>query len=172
VHFDQPTNAILVDTRTLKRPMPLPQARAFLEAQALLVTQLAEIDCREESRTDRDSMASFVSHLIQTQCSIGNVGIRTVAARMGLTVNGLRRRLKHCHLAFDELVNSARRSLALKYLASSDHDLTDIALMLGYSELSAFSRAFRRWMSTSPRDYRHRRGHNANVGSLFSPPRG
>lgn len=154
VHFDQPTNAILVDARTLQRPMPRPQARAFLEARALVVVQLADMDCREGARTDRDSFASLITHLIQAQCSLGNVGIRTVAARMGLTVNGLRRRLKDRDLAFDELVSLARRSLALRYLANHDHDLTEIALMLGYSELSAFSRAFRRWTSASPSAYR------------------
>lgn len=165
VRFDQPTNAILVDARTLKRPMPRPQARAFLEAQALVVTQLAEIDCREEGYADRDNMASLITHLVQTQCSLGNVGIRAVAARMGLTINGLRRRLKDCDLAFDELVNSARRALALRYLANPDHDLTEIALTLGYSEQSAFSRAFRRWMSASPSTYRSGRTQDAGPAS-------
>jgi AraC-like DNA-binding protein len=45
---------------------------------------------------------------------------------------------------------SVRQTVARRHVESSDYDLTTIALMLGYSELSAFSRAFRRWHGQSP----------------------
>jgi AraC-like DNA-binding protein len=42
-----------------------------------------------------------------------------------------------------------RQSAALRYVTHSDRDLTEIALLLGYSDLSAFSRAFRLWHGMS-----------------------
>ncbi|MGH6874532.1 MAG: helix-turn-helix domain-containing protein, partial [Aestuariivirgaceae bacterium] len=47
-----------------------------------------------------------------------------------------------------------RRDLALSYMKQRQLPLSEIALLLGYSELSAFSRAFRRWTGRSPRAFR------------------
>jgi AraC-like DNA-binding protein len=154
VSFDQPANAILVDARLLSRPMPRPDERAFAEVQSLISEQLAALDREAGGRADRESTIGLLTHVIQSQCRLGDVGIQTVAKRIGLTVNGLRRQLKGCDLCFDELVSAARHALAVRYLTNTDRDLTEIALMLGYSELSAFSRAFRRWSSTSPSAFR------------------
>jgi len=52
------------------------------------------------------------------------------------------------------LVNAARKELALHYLDDHSVPLTDVADSLGYSELSAFSRAFRGWTGMSPQRFR------------------
>ena len=63
----------------------------------------------------------------------------------------------------------ARRELALRYVAQPHIALTEVAFLLGYSELSAFSRAFRQWTGMSPVRYRrHRSGRGAAVGSELS----
>ena len=51
---------------------------------------------------------------------------------------------------FKRLVDDVRRELALRYLADGKSDLTEIAFLVGYSELSAFDRAFRRWTGSTP----------------------
>jgi len=53
-------------------------------------------------------------------------------------------------------VDEIRRDLALRYLASGKSDLTEIAFLVGYSELSAFDRAFRRWTGSTPRAFARR----------------
>jgi AraC-like DNA-binding protein len=92
--------------------------------------------------------------IIENQCKAGDVSISAVAKRMGLTVHGLCSRLKDCDAPFDELVSSVRRDLALRYVEESDRSLTEIAFLLGYSELSAFSRAFKRWVGAGPAEHR------------------
>ena len=54
------------------------------------------------------------------------------------------------------MVEDVRRDLALSYLRQRHLPFSEIAMLLGYSELSAFSRAFRRWTGASPRTYRAR----------------
>lgn len=150
VSFDQTINAILIDRKFLDLPMPRPDARVFAEVHALVSRQLAAVDSEDPWRTDRDSRLGLLAHVIESQCKTGDVSIAAVAKRVGRTVHGLRSHLKDCDAAFDELVLSVRQSVALRYVEESDHDLTEIALMLGYSELSAFSRAFKRWHGASP----------------------
>jgi len=146
--FDQNTNAILIDSRVLDLPMPRQNARLFAEAQALISHQLGD---REAGLcSSRDSRLGLLAHAIESQCKGGDASIGAVARRIGLTVHGLRRQLRECNVAYDELVLSVRQNVARRHVESSDYDLTTIALMLGYSELSAFSRAFRRWHGQSP----------------------
>jgi AraC-like DNA-binding protein len=52
------------------------------------------------------------------------------------------------------LLDDTRRSLTRRYLMETSLKLTEIAGLVGYSELSAFSRAARRWFGTSPRNFR------------------
>jgi AraC-like DNA-binding protein len=157
--FYQSTNAILIDSTLLNRPMPERNARGFGEVGALIRRQLALIDCEANLRIDRDSRLSLLAHVIESQCKAGDASIGAVARRMGLTVHGLRRQLKDCGAAFDELMLSVRQTAARRYVESSDYDLTTIALMLGYSELSAFSRAFKRWHGQTPSALRRPASH-------------
>ena len=66
----------------------------------------------------------------------------------------LRRRLKDEGTTFDALLDELRRAMTQHYLEYPDMSLEQIALMVGYSEASAFRRAFRRWYGTSPAGYR------------------
>ena len=146
--FDQNTNAVLIDSKVLDLPMPRQNARVFAEVQALISRHLA--DRGAVLHTDRDSRLGLLAHIIESQCKRGDTSIRAVASRLGLTVHGLRQQLKECNVAYDEFVLSVRQTVAMRHVESSHHDLTTIALMLGYSELSAFSRSFKRWYGRSP----------------------
>ena len=52
--------------------------------------------------------------------------------------------------AFSRLSPDDRMLLALRYVADGRTRLTDVAFLVGYSELSAFGRAFRRWTGSTP----------------------
>ena len=148
--FDQATNRILIDSRYLDLPMPQQDARVFAGVHALLSRQLAVRDGEAGLRSDRDSQLGLLAHVIESHCKTGDSSIGAVARRMGLTVHGLRQNLRECGVAYDELVLSVRQTAAMRYVKNPAYDLTTIALMLGYSELSAFSRAFKRWHGQSP----------------------
>ncbi|MNT97492.1 HTH-type transcriptional regulator VirS [compost metagenome] len=77
-----------------------------------------------------------------------------MAERLELTPSGLQRRLRDGGLSFSQLVEQTRRDLALHYLRQR-RPISELATLLGYSEASAFSRAFRRWFGVSPRQWRN-----------------
>jgi AraC-like DNA-binding protein len=69
----------------------------------------------------------------------------------------LKRRLKQRGLTFQDLLTSTRIDLARRQL-SRGAPVTNVAADLGYSQVSAFSRAFRQWTGVSPREYLRRGG--------------
>ncbi len=71
-----------------------------------------------------------------------------------MTPWSLQRRLRQEGLSFSAMVDKVRSEMALSYLEQRQLSVTDMALLLGYSEVSAFSRACKRWFGTSPRQWR------------------
>ncbi|RKZ80269.1 MAG: AraC family transcriptional regulator, partial [Gammaproteobacteria bacterium] len=84
----------------------------------------------------------------------GNFSDSTIAASLFMSQRTLQRRLEENNTSFKQLVNEVRQDLADTYLNDSSLTLTEISFMLGFSEMSAFSRAFKRWSGKSPTDYR------------------
>ncbi len=156
VFFDQPTNAVVFDVRSLSTPMARPDAGAFDRAARFLERALAAGSAASAlpHESSRDAELGVLRYVIESQCRTGDVSIGAVASRIGLTVHGLRCRLKVLGAPFDELVSDVRRRVALRYVEHTKRSMSEIALLLGYSELSAFSRAFKGWTGTAPMDHR------------------
>ena len=76
-----------------------------------------------------------------------------VASIMGVSVRKMQRNLTAWGLTFEGLLDQYRHRMAEQYLESGDLSVTDIAFRLGYSDSAHFTRAFRRWNGTSPREY-------------------
>jgi AraC-like DNA-binding protein len=96
------------------------------------------------------SVLDDVRHAIAEALCDGAPTIRVVAKRLGTSVRTLQRRLGAEGGVFTTLVEDVRRDVAMRYLADGKANLTDIAFLTGYSELSAFGRAFRRWTGSTP----------------------
>jgi AraC-like DNA-binding protein len=79
-----------------------------------------------------------------------------VAARLHMTTRTLRRKLDEEGTAFRKLMDELRMEVAVKYLRDTELTVDDIAYSLGFSEAAIFRRAFRRWTSRSPREFRDR----------------
>src|SRR5262245_16299944 len=80
-----------------------------------------------------------------------------VARRLHLSRRSLQRRLAEENQSFSDIVQMLRRELALKYVGESEVALGEVAFLVGFSEPSAFSRAFRRWAGCTPLEYREQR---------------
>jgi len=156
VFFDQPTNAVVFDARSLSAPMARPDPGAFDGAARFIERQLAasSAEAADAHHPSRDAELGVLGYVIESQCKAGDVSIGAVAGRMGLTVHGLRSRLKVLRAPFDELLSEVRRRAAVRYVEHTGRSLSEVALLLGYSELSAFSRAFKAWTGAAPMDHR------------------
>jgi len=93
-----------------------------------------------------------------------------IAECMGMSQTDLQRLLRTQEMNFNDILKSARQELALEYVSRDDVHITEIALALGYSELSAFSRAFRYWTGMSPLRYRRIFLSKSNQKTPIHPP--
>lgn len=100
------------------------------------------------------SFAATVRELVRDQMEKGGVRADAIAQRLDMSRYTLHRRLKRENQSFATLFDQVRQQAAQLYVAGTQTPLTDIALRLGFSEQSAFSRAFRRWTGRSPSQYR------------------
>ena len=78
----------------------------------------------------------------------------TLAAELNMTTATMRRRLHEEGASYQEIKDQLRRDLAIGYLSHSERSVMDIALQLGFSERSAFHRAFRKWTGAAPGEFR------------------
>jgi AraC-like DNA-binding protein len=105
----------------------------------------------------RRQVSRKVRRLIARQLANGTVEADRIAEQLHMSRQTLYRKLKHEGHGFQELIEEVRRERALRYVAADRYALGEIAFLLGFSELSAFSRAFKRWTGESPARYRQSR---------------
>lgn len=84
----------------------------------------------------------------------GTPTLERVATRLALSPRTLQRRLGDLDLNFQHLLDRTRAELARGYIQEGNLTLSEIALLLGYSEQSAFNRAFKRWTGQTPKSLR------------------
>lgn len=147
VYFSQPTNALLFRSDVLDRPMP----GCDLTLMTMMQTCLERLGNQAQEPA---TMIDQVRNTIRTKLPNGCPCLEAVAAAMQLSVSTLQRELMQANVAYKDLVEQTRRDLAFAYLKQRQLPLSEIAFLLGYSELSAFSRAMRRWTGESPRSVR------------------
>ncbi|WP_104492201.1 AraC-like transcriptional regulator QhpR [Paracoccus denitrificans] len=99
-------------------------------------------------------VAQRVHELILSRMDRGMVNQSHVAAELGMSERSLRRALAAEGQPFHEILEECRRIHGFALLVRSDRLFGEIALLLGYSDQTAFSRAFSRWYGISPREIR------------------
>lgn len=152
VYFDQPYNSLLIAKRDLQRSMP-EQDQTLLLVMQDAIRRLNTDNLSQQSVVDR---ARSQVRQVLTQ---GEPILDDVAEKLGMSPSSLQRRLREQNLTFTLLVDKVRCELATHYLQQQQLPISEMALLLGYSEVSAFSRAFRRWFGVSPRQWRQEHQH-------------
>ncbi|ASD69518.1 hypothetical protein B1L02_21840 [Pseudoalteromonas piscicida] len=88
--------------------------------------------------------------------STGDCNKKNIALSLGLHPKKLERTLQEHQTSYRDLLEETRKEIALRMLQLGDVSMTTLALNLGYSELSAFSRSFKTWFGVSPNHYKNR----------------
>lgn len=122
-----------------------PRLRATLEAHAIELQREASL---------AQGFGARVRAVIGQSLREGEPRVGDVAQRLGMTARTLQRRLQDEALGFTALVDEARLELARRYLADETLTISEVSFALGYSEPSAFTRAFKRWSGSAPAEYR------------------
>lgn len=147
MRFDSAYDALLLSDETLMQPNILGDEGITQFIVSHLDAEIAEIN--EDSnlvRRTKDSIARALSE--------GLPKMADVARGMGLSVRSFHRRLAEHGASFQHLTEETRRELALGMLRDEHYSLSEVAFLTGFSEQSAFTRAFKRWMGQTPANYR------------------
>jgi AraC-like DNA-binding protein len=124
-----------------------PALHRWLERQAadILSRLPADGDVRDEVRS-----------VLSSQLMVGDLRIDEAARRLATTPRTLQRRLARAGTSFEALCDDARKQAARSYVTDTTLTIAEVAYLLGYSETTAFHRAFRRWFGTTPHALRGR----------------
>ena len=143
--FGMEANRVMLDRSDLRRRNPAADRRLYQILEHRMAALLPE--------QGDDDLILKVREEVAEALAVG-ADLNTVAKRLGLGVRTLQRRLRDCGLAYNDIVEEVRQAEAFRHLRHEDLQISEIAIRLGYSEVSAFDRAFRRWTSTSPLAFR------------------
>jgi AraC-like DNA-binding protein len=148
VHFDCARNELELDARTLalRQRDADPWLRELVEARARALLDRFGSPSRFAAR-----VAGAVGLALQRGT---DTDLTSAARALAIGTRTLQRRLAAEGRSFRSVADEARRELAKQYLADRDQSLSQIALLLGFSEQAAFQRAFVRWTGVTPGRYR------------------
>lgn len=129
--------------------------RSLREADEVLreileTTAVAQLQTETPPRDD--DIAGQVKVCIERTLDACTPGV--VARALGVSERTLRRRLLNAGVSFSGLLNDVRSQRAKLYLADPRLAITEIAFLLGFSEVASFTRAFKRWYGVTPGQYR------------------
>jgi AraC-like DNA-binding protein len=147
VLFDCATNAFVIEREFLERQIPAADPRLYRILKQYLERVLNEMP-------PEDDLLTSVRRAIGELMRDGDPKLTRVAKKIAISPRTLQRRLKEYGVDFKKLMDDTRRRFALNYLRARKNTLTEVAYLLGYSELSAFNRAFKRWTGSTPLAYR------------------
>ncbi|HSS02737.1 MAG TPA: helix-turn-helix transcriptional regulator [Kofleriaceae bacterium] len=100
------------------------------------------------------SFLDRVRRTILEELGLGEPKLARLAQRMQLSERTLQRWLQRERTSVQALIDGARRELALRQLASTSQSIAQIAHQVGFAEVRAFHRAFKRWTGSTPAAYR------------------
>lgn len=147
VFFDQESDSYCFPAEDLYEPLPSSD-------EDLLAILQNHADELKQKFQFGESMVSVVRKLIMQSLSSGNGKLESIAKLLQMHPRSLQRRLLAEGISFKELLAQTRFTVASDLLLKSDLALTHIADILGYSELSAFSRSFKRQTGLAPELWR------------------
>lgn len=147
LQFSSPFNAVVFDPALLN--LPLVEADPAL--CAVLDRHAAELLAKSPSRGD---FVDEVRALLFEAMQGGDATLEAVSRALGTSPRTLQRKLKEAGASHQDLLDEIRRDLSKRYLREPQMAIGEVAYLLGFSEPSAFHRAFRRWTGITPKAYR------------------
>lgn len=126
---------------------------ANYELQRLLLEKAASL---QTTFAERQPIGDRINRYLLANANMGIPSLEDIAANFNTSARNMQRKLREENLTYQQLADDVRKTLALHYLQTSAHPLKEVSYMLGYNELSAFSRAFKRWTGHTPGGYQKR----------------
>ena len=147
VHFDTDMDALLVSHELMQAPNRVgdPAIVKFFDRQ--LDAEVSKLD-------DEASLERRVRRQVSQALSQGIPTLSEIASQFGMSGRTLQRHLSDRGYSFQTVVDESRRELAERLLTETSYPLAEVSFLTGFSEQSAFNRAFKRWSGQTPRSFR------------------
>ncbi|AXQ30508.1 AraC family transcriptional regulator [Solimonas sp. K1W22B-7] len=145
VRFNQDRNAVYADRATLALLLNTGGSHTRAVMRSVL---------RLEHEVQDPGITTRVEGIVRALLPFASCTVDDVSRAMGMTTRTLQDHLLKQDQSFKGIKDQVRADLALRYLRSSTLAIAEIAEILGYSEVSAFSRSFRRWHGVSAQSVR------------------
>jgi len=145
VEFDRPIARVSSKRESLNLPCKAPDPTLVAYLDELAAIKMNPLEDREERMSDA------VRRTLWSMLPGGRPDLWRTAAELEVSVRTLQRRLGEEGSSFSKVLDELRRDLSNELLADRSLSVAEVAFMLGYSEPSAFQRAYRRWWGVSAR---------------------
>lgn len=147
VRFSSEANVMVLGEADLDVPLRSYNPALLLQIERRAKEQIAQLPAL-------GSLVDQVRALIVAELPEGNLTAEHAAATLQMSVRTLSRKLQDSGTSHKMLLDEIRASLAQQYLLHDRRSAQEVAELLGFSEVSAFHRAFRRWFGQTPSDFR------------------
>ncbi|MBP7370584.1 MAG: AraC family transcriptional regulator [Arenimonas sp.] len=146
VVFDAKENSLEIDRIIADSPLPTSNLELATTLDGILSKQLASLD--------KSNIVARCKHYFLMELTSGEPTEQALAKALGISLRSLQRKLAEDGTSYSRLFDEVRHELAQNYLSGSHRSVNEITFLLGFSEQSAFTRAFKRWHGKSPSNYR------------------
>ncbi|WP_425092200.1 AraC family transcriptional regulator [Tropicimonas sp. S265A] len=150
VRFDADLDALLISPEAMAQPTRLGD-------EGITQFLLSHLEAELRSLRDEPSLEAMTKDAIARSLSEGLPKVADIARSLGMSARSFQRRLSEHGLSYQTLTETTRRELAEGLMKDEQYSLSEIAFLTGFSEQSAFTRAFKRWAGQTPASYRKMR---------------
>lgn len=148
VHSNSKENTITFDAKSLN--ITTLKADRFIHD---FITQRMEEEKKKLSEKG-DELTEEINKILKESMASGIPSLAQIGDYLGISGRTLKRRLSDRNLTFRDLVQKNREETAIQLLSQTSQSIGEIAFLTGFSEQSAFNRAFKKWTGQTPNDYR------------------
>lgn len=127
-----------------------PTAAADVDQFKAAQKELIKLDKRYQQNF---ALYAELQKIIESCLLKKNISLEIVSEELGISVRNLQRRLHSLGTSYQHILDASRKELTMKLLLEDNKPVYEIAFLVGYTEPSAFYKAFRRWTGTTPGSY-------------------
>lgn len=142
VKFHSENDSIIFSRAAVDKHLPVGNPHLAEMHDDYMICYLADMN--------QNDIVNRVKGLIKENLPAGKISEEDIASGLNMNVRTFQRRLRAAHTNFRRILNAVRQDLAKNYIHHSGTSLIEIAFLLGYTEYSSFSRAYKKWKGISP----------------------
>ncbi|MGH8465750.1 MAG: AraC family transcriptional regulator ligand-binding domain-containing protein, partial [Pseudomonas sp.] len=146
MRFSQPMGLLVFDKADLLQSLPGSCPEIAQASDSIVISYLARLDKRDVITGVTQKIIEFLPD--------GDCTRDKVARALCMSPTTLQLKLSQRGTSFQQLLDETRKELAYSYMGQAARPITEITFLLGFSDTSNFTRAFKRWTGLSPSSFR------------------